>query len=94
MISVLMQTDPDQEIDRGAEIRNTDGPRGTQGRPWWLRWQRICLQCRRPEFDPWVRKIPWRREWLTHPVFLTGEFHRPKSLEGYCPWGHKRVRHD
>ena len=21
----------------------------------------ICLQCRRPGFDPLVRKIPWRR---------------------------------
>ena len=27
----------------------------------WLRWWRICLQCRRPGFNPWVRKIPWRR---------------------------------
>ena len=25
---------------------------------WWLRWSRICLQCRKPWFDPWVRKIP------------------------------------
>ena len=24
--------------------------------------QRICLQCRRPGFDSWVRKIPWRRK--------------------------------
>ena len=31
------------------------------GLPWWLRQQRICLQCRRSGFDPWVRKIP-RRE--------------------------------
>ena len=23
----------------------------------------IHLQCRRPGFDPWVGKIPWRREW-------------------------------
>jgi len=23
----------------------------------------ICLQCRRPGFDPWVGKIHWRREW-------------------------------
>ena len=22
-----------------------------------------CLQCGRPGFDPWVRKIPWRRKW-------------------------------
>ena len=27
----------------------------------WLRWKRICLKCRRPRFNPWVRKIPWRR---------------------------------
>ena len=20
---------------------------------------RVCLQCRRPSFNPWVRKIPW-----------------------------------
>ena len=34
-----------------------------------------CLQYRRPRFDPWVGKIPWRREWLPTPVFLAGEFH-------------------
>ena len=27
-------------------------------------------------FNPWVEKIPWRREWLPTPVFLPGEFHR------------------
>ena len=26
--------------------------------PWWLRWQRICLQCGRPGFDPWVGRSP------------------------------------
>ena len=30
---------------------------------WWLRQQRICLQSRRPGFDPWFQKIPWRRKW-------------------------------
>ena len=29
----------------------------------WTRRLRICLQCRRPEFKPRVRKIPWRSEW-------------------------------
>ena len=38
--------------------------------PWWLRWQRICLQCGRPGLDPWVGKIPWRRNRLPTPVFL------------------------
>ena len=42
------------------------------------------LQCRRPGFDPWVGKIPWRREGLPTPVFWPGEFH---GL--YNPWGHK-----
>ena len=31
---------------------------------------RIHLQCRRPWFDPWVGKIPWRRDRLPTPVFL------------------------
>ena len=37
----------------------------------------IC-QCQSPKrlrFDPWVRKIPWRRVWQSTPVFLPGEFH-------------------
>ena len=31
---------------------------------------RICLECRRPQFDSWVRKIHWRRDRLPAPVFL------------------------
>ena len=54
--------------------------------PSWLRWQRICLQCRRPRLEPWVENIPWRREWLPTPVFLLGEFHGQRSLAGYSPW--------
>ena len=45
----------------------------TNGLPWWLRHWRICLQCQRPGFNPWVRKIPWRREWKPIPVSLLGE---------------------
>ena len=41
----------------------------------WLSWQRICLQCRKPGFDPWVGKIPRRRERLPTLVFWPGEFH-------------------
>ena len=37
--------------------------------------KRIRLQCRRPGFDPWVGKIPRRRERLPIPVFWPGEFH-------------------
>jgi len=28
-----------------------------------------------PRFDPWIRKIPWRREWLPTPLFLPGGSH-------------------
>ena len=35
--------------------------------------------------NPWVRKIPWRKEWLPTPVFLPGEFHGQRSLMGYSP---------
>ena len=31
-------------------------------------------------FDPWVRKIPWRRKWQSTPVFLPGESHVQRSL--------------
>ena len=30
---------------------------------------------KRPEFDPWVGKIPWSRKWKPTPVFLPGKFH-------------------
>ena len=51
-------------------------------------------QCRRLKtrgFDPWVRKIPWRRVWQPTPVFLPGESHRQKSLAIYTPWSHKEL---
>jgi len=41
--------------------------------------------CKRCGFDPWVRKIPWRRTWQPAPVFLPGESHGQRSLVGYNP---------
>ena len=46
----------------------------------------FCLQRRRPGFHPWVRKVPWRREWRPPPVFLPGEFQGQRSLASYSPW--------
>ena len=37
-------------------------------------------------FDPWVKKIPWRKKWQSIPIFLPGEFHGKRSLAGYSPW--------
>ena len=44
---------------------------------------------KRHEFDPWVRKISWRKKWQATPVFLLEKFHGQRSLEGYSPWGRK-----
>ena len=50
---------------------------------------RIYLQCKRPGFDSWFRKIPWRRKWQPTPVLLPGKFHGLRSLVSYNPWGRK-----
>ena len=42
-------------------------------------------RCKRCGFDPWVGKIPWRREWQPTPVFSPGESHGQRSLAGYSP---------
>ena len=41
------------------------------------------------EFDPWVKKIPWRRKQQLTPVFLPGKLHGQRSPVGYSPMGHK-----
>ena len=40
--------------------------------PRWCSWWITCLPLL--GFDPWVRKVPWRRAWPPAPVFLPGEF--------------------
>ena len=42
------------------------------------------MQCRRPRFNSWVRKICWKRDKLPIPLSWPGEFH---GL--YSPWGLK-----
>ena len=62
-------------------------PGGTSGK------EPTC-QCRRQKrhrFNPWVRKIRWRRAWQPTPVFLPGESHGQRSLVGYSPWGPKEL---
>ena len=59
------------------------------GLPQWLRWLSVCLQSGRPGFNPWVRKICWRRKCEPIPVSLPGKSHGRRSLVGYSPWGHK-----
>ena len=58
---------------------------------WWLSDKEPACQCRRCRFDPWSRKILWRRKWQPTPVFLPGKSQEQKSLEGYSPWSHKEL---
>ena len=41
-------------------------------------------------FNPWVRKIPWRRKLQPTPVFLPGKSYGQRSQAGYSPWGRKQ----
>ena len=49
------------------------------------------LPARRQGFDPWVRKIPWRRRWQPTPIFLSGKSHGQRRLAGYGPWACKEL---
>ena len=62
--------------------------------PKWLSSTQSAYQCRRLGFDPWVRKIPWRRKWLCTPVLLPEQSQGQRSLASYSPWGRKRAKHD
>ena len=60
------------------------------GLPRWCSGGESACRCRRClRFDPWVRKISWRRKWQPTPGFLPEKSQRQKSLEGYSPWGLK-----
>ena len=67
-----------------------------QGLHRWLSGQEStcqCRRCRRPTFDPWVRKIPWRRKWQPTPVFLPKKSHGQRSLASCSPQCVQRIRH-
>ena len=34
------------------------------------------------QFNPWVRRIPWRREWEPTPMLLAGESHGQRKQPG------------
>ena len=76
------------EYQHCGPVLESDGgifPGGASGK------QHAC-QCRRHKrhgFDPWLRKIPWRRAWQLTPVFLPAESHRQRSLVDYSPGGPK-----
>ena len=50
--------------------------------------------CVKPGFNPWVRKIPWRRAWQPISVFLSGESPWTEEPGGLQSMGSQRVRQD
>ena len=48
-----------------------------------------CRRCKRPELDPWVGRIPWRRAWQPTLVFLPGESPWTEEPGGLQFLGHK-----
>ena len=46
---------------------------------------------KRCRFNPWVKKVPWRKAWQPTLVFLPGESHGQRSLAGYSPWACKEL---
>ena len=45
--------------------------------------KRICLQCRRPRFNPWGGKIPWRGHGNPLQYSCLENLHGQRSLVGY-----------
>jgi len=62
-------------------------PGGTSGKEPTCQFRRH----KRHRFSPWIGKMPWRRAWQPTRVFLPGESHGQRSLEGYSPWGPKEL---
>ena len=63
-----------------------------RGLPRWFKGKESAFQCRKCRgcgFNPWLRKIPWKRKWQPTPISLTGKCRGQRNLESYSPWGCK-----
>ena len=54
-------------------------PGGTSGKDPACQWR----SPKRHGFDPWVKKVAWKRDWHPTPVSLPRESHGQRSLVGY-----------
>ena len=77
-------------------LEGSDGEGGSRGRRHMYTWASLVAQSvkklpavQETRFNPWFRKMPWRRKWQPTPVFLPGEPHGQGNLAGYSPWCHK-----
>ena len=60
----------------------------------WCSGKEYSCQCRRHRrlgFNPWFRKIPWRRKWQLTSVFLLRKSDGQRNLAGHSPWSGKEL---
>ena len=76
-----------EESKRGTSlvIQRLEPHTSTVGFPGSSAVKNSPVQCRTCRFDPWVRKIPWRRKQQTTPVFIPEQSHGHRSLVSYSP---------
>ena len=65
-------------------MRHMGFPRGSDGK------ESAC-NSGEPGFNPWIGKIPWRREWQPTLIFLPGESHGQRSLSGCSSYSGKEL---
>jgi len=80
-----------KEVQEGEDVcmhkAVSSFPGGTSGKALACQYRRH----KRCGFNPWVRKIPWRRVRQPTPVFLHGESHGQRNLVDCGPQGHKEL---
>ena len=74
-----------KELDTTEWLNTHTG--GTSGKE--PTWQ--CRRHKRCQFDPWVRKISWKRTWQLTLLYLLRESYGHRSLESYSPEGPKEA---
>ena len=77
----------------GRPLNTFEQSLGNMGFPGGSDSKESACQCRTCGFNPWVRKIPWRRQRQPASVFLPEDSHGQRNLVGCSPQDH-RVRHD
>ena len=65
--------------------------RSINGLSWWLRWWRICLQCRWHGFDPWGREDPLEKGMVTHSSIFAWRIPWTEEPGGLQSMGLQRV---
>ena len=60
----------------------------------WLNGKERACQCRTPEFNPWVGKIPLEKEMATHSSILAWRIPWVEEPGGLQSTGSQRVGHD